>query len=181
MSDAAASHRERAAADAAARSIRCAVLTISDTRTPETDTSGALIATLLTDAGHEIAHREIVADDPAAIEQHLEAWLADPAIQAILTTGGTGISRRDTTVEVVRRLLTAELEGFGELFRMISHTEIGAAAMLSRAVAGLVARDPDRGGDTFVFAMPGSSNAVRTAMTGLILPELPHLIWERRR
>jgi molybdenum cofactor biosynthesis protein B len=136
---------------------------------------------MLTDAGHEIVRRDIVPDDAVAIERRLEEWLGDATIQAVLTTGGTGISRRDTTVEVVRRLLSAELEGFGELFRMISHAEVGAAAMLSRAVGGLVTRTPDLGADTFIFAMPGSSNAVRTAMTKLILPELSHLCWERRK
>ena len=155
------------------------MLTVSDTRAPETDGSGDLIAALLGGDGHHVAHREIVRDEADAIRTALEAWLADPELRVILTTGGTGISRRDTTIEVVRMLLTAHLDGFGELFRMLSYDEVGAAAMLSRAVAGLVARDPGDGGDTFVFAMPGSPNAVETAMRKLVLPEVRHLVWER--
>jgi molybdenum cofactor biosynthesis protein B len=181
MSDSAASHRQQAAVDPAALSVRCAVLTISDTRTLKDDPSGSLIERLLGEAGHDPVERRLVPDDASAIAAALEPWLAASTIQAVLTTGGTGISRRDTTIEVVRGLLTAELDGFGELFRMISHAEIGSAAMLSRAVGGLVARDPDGGGDTFIFTMPGSANAVRTAMDALVIPELRHLVWERRR
>lgn len=164
-------------------SIRCAILTISDTRTLQTDDSGRLIATLLNDAGFPVTERELVRDEPTEIATALERWVSrvEPVVDVILTTGGTGISRRDTTIEVVRKLLTSELEGFGELFRMISYGQVKSAAMLSRAVGGLVARPADRGGDTFIFAMPGSVNAVQTAMTALILPELKHLAWERRR
>ncbi len=108
------------------------------------------------------------------IDAQLRAWLDPPKFDAVFTTGGTGIASRDTTIEVVRQLIDKELEGFGELFRMLSWDEVGAAAMLSRAVAGLAGR-------TLLFAMPGSSNAVKLAMSKLIIPELPHLIWERRR
>jgi molybdenum cofactor biosynthesis protein B len=164
-------------------SIRCAVLTISDTRTLQTDDSGMLIGALLNDAGFPVAVRDLVRDDAAAIHAKLEEWVSqtEPVIDMILTTGGTGISRRDTTIEVVRQMLTAELDGFGELFRMLSFQQVKSAAMLSRAIGGLVARPAQHGGDTFIFAMPGSVNAVQTAMTGLIIPQLKHLAWERRR
>jgi molybdenum cofactor biosynthesis protein B len=164
-------------------SVRCVILTISDTRTLQTDDSGRLIATLLNDAGFPVAERNLVRDEPTEIAAALEKWVSQvaPGVEVILTTGGTGISRRDTTIEVVRKLLTSELEGFGELFRVISYGQVKSAAMLSRAVGGLVARPADQGGDTFIFAMPGSVNAVQTAMTALIIPELKHLAWERRR
>ena len=181
MSDPAASHRREATSNIAPGSIGCAILTISDTRTRANDASGDLIERLVADAGHRAVDRTLVRDEPASISAAVERWLSAPTVAVVLTTGGTGIGRRDTTVEVVRRLLTAELEGFGELFRMLSFEEIGAAAMLSRAVAGLVFRPPDEGGSTFVFAMPGSPNAVETALTRLVLPELSHLVWERGR
>lgn len=176
-----ASHEDLAADMARRQPVRCAVLTVSDTRTIETDEGGPLVARLLELAGCQVVARAIVKDEPAAIAAQLEPWLADSGIDAILTTGGTGIAKRDTTIEVVRRVLTHELEGFGELFRMLSYPQVKAAAMLSRAVGGLVARDPQQGGDTFLFAMPGSLNAIETAMTNLIAPQLPHLVWERRK
>ena len=101
--------------------------------------------------------------------------------QLILTTGGTGIAKRDGTIDVVRRLLTIELEGFGELFRMLSFQQVQAAAMMSRAAGGLVIREPSRGGDTLLFSMPGSPNAVELAMSQLRAPQLAHLVWERKR
>jgi len=156
------------------------VLTVSDTRTPETDVSGPLVERLLAAHDHLVTQKTIVRDDPDAIAVRLEAWIADDRVQVILTTGGTGIARRDTTIEVVRRLVTVELEGFGELFRMLSYRSIESAAMLSRAIAGLVCRDEGAGGDTFVFAIPGSPDAVETAVTGLIAPQLSHLVWHRR-
>ncbi|MEM1107270.1 MAG: molybdenum cofactor biosynthesis protein B [Planctomycetota bacterium] len=164
-------HRD-AAADQTAR---CAVLTVSDTRTKETDRGGRLIVEHLENAGHAIADYEIVRDEPDAITDQLHAWLnTDHPPDAIITTGGTGIASRDTTVEVARRFIDKELEGFGELFRMLSWEEVGPAAMLSRAVAGLA-------NETLLFTLPGSTNAVKLAMTKLIIPELPHLIWERLR
>lgn len=184
MSDSTTQHR-RAAAD---RRARCAVLTVSDTRTPDTDAGGKLIRQLLADAGHDIIDHQIVKDEPDEIESQLQAWLSPQASpltpQVILTTGGTGIAPRDTTVEIVQRLLAPPhgktLEGFGELFRMLSYQEVGPAAMLSRAVAGLSA--PGNQGDgTLIFTLPGSTNAVRLALEKLILPELPHLLWERGR
>ncbi|MHC4415449.1 MAG: MogA/MoaB family molybdenum cofactor biosynthesis protein [Planctomycetota bacterium] len=181
MSSSFADHERRAAAHARAQPVRCAVLTISDSRTPETDESGPLIERLLAESGHQVAARALVSDEPELIDRQLEAWLADRGIQAILTTGGTGLAARDTTVEVVRRLFAVELEGFGELFRMLSYQQVKAAAMLSRAVAGLVVREPAAGGETFIFALPGSADAVETALTNLIGPQLAHLVWERRK
>ncbi len=170
MSESALHHKR----SAAGRSAGCAVLTISDSRTADTDTGGRRILRGLEVSGHRAVAYEIVRDEPTEIEGQLLAWLASPEIEVILTTGGTGISRRDTTIEVVGRLLDKRLDGFGELFRMLSWEEIGSPAMLSRAVAGLI-------GETFVFSMPGSPNAVSLALERLILPELPHLLWERAR
>jgi molybdenum cofactor biosynthesis protein B len=181
MSQSSRSHEQRAAEQAVRWPVRCAVLTISDTRSLEDDVGGPLIERFLREANHEAVERAIVKDEPGRIREKIESWLARGDVDAILATGGTGIARRDTTVEVVRRLLTVELEGFGELFRMLSWQQVGAAAMLSRAIAGLVSRADDRGGDTFVFVMPGSPNAVETAMKSLIAPQLAHLVWERRR
>ncbi|MBT8485721.1 MAG: MogA/MoaB family molybdenum cofactor biosynthesis protein [Phycisphaerales bacterium] len=178
MTEPPAAHRAHAADDDASRSIPCAVLTVSDTRTDETDVSGNAIVTRLAAAGHRLADRRIVRDEPDAIRTTIDAWLDDPDVAVVITTGGTGLGRRDGTVEVVRALLSAELEGFGELFRMISFQEIGSAAMLSRAVGGLVTRAG--GGDTFLFALPGSPNAVATALDRLLVPELGHLVWMRR-
>lgn len=181
MSESSQEHLHQAAGHAKANPARGCILTVSDTRTAETDRGGPLIEQKLTDAGHEILARRIVRDDPQAIRGQLEQWAADPAIQVILTTGGTGLARRDSTVEIVRDLLDVEIEGFGELFRMLSYAEVQAAAMLSRAVAGLVIRRPDAGGDTYIFALPGSTNAITLALDKLIVPQLAHLIWERSR
>jgi molybdenum cofactor biosynthesis protein B len=161
-------------------SVPTAVLTISDTRTPETDKSGALIRESLESAGHPVVHYAILKDDPPAIAAELDRLIADPEVRAILLTGGTGLSPRDTTYEVVSRRLDKRLDGFGELFRSLSYVEIGPAAMLSRALAGISAPDsacaskPDRAA-TAIFSMPGATNAVKLAMQKLILPELPHI------
>jgi molybdenum cofactor biosynthesis protein B len=165
-------HQQRAQAEVAP-SIRCGVITISDTRTPETDTSGATIRTLLEAAGHSVARYQVVKDEPDQIAA-LVRELAAGGCQVILTNGGTGISRRDSTFEAIDALIEKRLPGFGELFRMLSYAEIGAAAMLSRATAGLL-------GSALVFCMPGSTGAVRLAMERLIIPQLPHLIWETIR
>lgn len=159
--------------------VACAVLTVSDTRTAETDQGGPLIRSLLTAAGHTIVDHAICRDEPHEISAHLDHWIAEPRVQVILTTGGTGIAKRDSTIDIVTSRLTQPLDGFGELFRMLSFKEVGAAAMLSRAVAGLVMRDGEC--DTFIFAMPGSVNAIETAMSNLIVPELSHLVWERKK
>lgn len=172
-------HRRRATEATSRDPVRCAVLTISDTRTEHSDLSGPLIESLLAEHGHRVVDRAIVRDDAGAIEARLASWIADDRTQVVLTTGGTGLARRDTSIEVVRGLITVEIEGFGELFRMLSHRRIGAAAMLSRAVAGLACSEHGSSCDTFVFAMPGSTDAVETAMKELIAPELAHLVWHR--
>lgn len=154
---------------AAPRSVACYVMTISDTRTDATDTSGRAIADLLEGAGHRIAGRTIIRDDADLVRGAIERQLAHPDVQVIITTGGTGITSRDSTYEAVSGMLHKTLDGFGELFRMISYEQIGSAAMLSRACAGLV-------GGRIVVSLPGSEAAVRLAMERLILPELGHLV-----
>ena len=163
-----AEHRAKAPA-----SVRCAVLTVSDTRTEATDTAGRAITALLADAGHTMADRAIVRDEPAVIETTLRGWLGRDDVDAVITTGGTGISARDGTIEVVDRLLEKRLGGFGELFRMLSYQAIGPAAMLSRACAGLASGH-------IVIALPGSEPAVRLAMEKLVVPELAHMVQQAR-
>ncbi len=153
------------------RGLHCAVLTVSDTRTPETDTGGKAIVDLLSAAGHQIIAREIIPDEPERMSSLVAQWAAQGDIDAILLTGGTGSSSRDQTFETISGLLTKPLPGYGELFRMLSFAEVGSAAMLSRAVGGLMGR-------TVVLTMPGSPAAVRLAMERLILPELGHLVRE---
>ncbi len=155
------------------RVARCAVVTCSDTRTPETDVSGNLIASLLEENGHEVVHRAWVTDDANPIRKAIADALEGGA-QIVITTGGTGISRRDTTFEAIQRLILTEIPGFGELFRMLSWEEIGAAAMMSRATAGLI-------DGAVLFALPGSRNAVELAMTRLILPQVGHFLVERSK
>jgi molybdenum cofactor biosynthesis protein B len=156
------------------QSLQVAVLTISDTRTVETDTSGTLIVELLEAAGHVIAAREIVPDEADRIRPLIESYHANAQVHAVLLTGGTGISPRDQTFETVSSLLTRPLPGFGELFRMLSYAEIGSAAIMSRAVGGLMGR-------LVVLAMPGSKAGVRLAMTKIVVPELPHLVQQARK
>jgi molybdopterin adenylyltransferase len=150
------------------------VVTVSDSRTPETDTSGDLIASRVLGAGHKVMARTIVPDDPCRIRECVLRGIALADVDAVVLTGGTGVSPRDSTIECIEPLLGKVLVGFGELFRSLSFTEIGAAAMLSRAIAGTADR-------TAIFAIPGSSGAVRLALDRLILPELPHLIGQLRR
>jgi molybdopterin adenylyltransferase len=159
---------------AAPRSIGCYVLTISDTRTDATDSSGRAIVDLLEGAGHRIAGHTIIKDDLDLVRGAVERQLANPEVQAIITTGGTGITSRDSTYEAVSGMLHKRLDGFGELFRMISYEQIGSAAMLSRACAGLVS-------GRIVVSLPGSEAAVRLAMERLILPELGHLVQQAGR
>ena len=168
--DSAERHRDAAAGHTAT----VAVLTVSDSRTPETDAGGDRVVSALTAAGHQVTARELVPDEPVEVGRVLAGWLRDRRIDLVITTGGTGISNRDGTPEVVARFLDKRLDGFGELFRMLSYEEIGSAAMLSRAVAGLAS-------DTLIFALPGSVAAVALAMDRLIVPELPHLLFERAR
>jgi molybdenum cofactor biosynthesis protein B len=148
-----------------------AVLTISDTRTADTDRSGLAIRELVEAAGHQVADHRIVADEPADISVAIAGWAARGDIRIIITTGGTGISRRDSTIEAITALFSTDLPGFGELFRMLSYADIGPGAMLSRATAGIVHQ-------SVVFVLPGSENAVRLAMTKLILPQAEHLAKE---
>ena len=162
-----ATHRKDAPA-----SVRCFVLTISDTRTVETDTSGDAIAQALTSAGHDVAGRRIVRDDAATVREIVRAESRN--VPVIVTTGGTGITARDSTYEAISALLDKRLDGFGELFRMLSYEQIGSAAMLSRACAGSI-------GTTAIFALPGSEQAVRLAMDKLILPEIGHVVRELQR
>jgi molybdenum cofactor biosynthesis protein B len=169
MSESVAAHR----ADAAG-SLHLAVVTISDTRTVETDTSGQLIVTLSEDAGHVIRERQIVPDEPQIIRSLLQAYRDREDIHAALLTGGTGISPRDQTYETVSALLTKPLPGYGELFRMLSYEQIGPACILSRAIGGL-------SGTLVILTMPGSRAAVQLAMQKIILPELPHLVREARK
>lgn len=149
----------------------CAAITISDTRTEADDRGGKLLADLLTEAGHKVAVRRIVPDEPDRIRPLVEQLVADASIDAVLMTGGTGVSARDQTYETVSSLMTKPLPGYGELFRLLSFEEIGPAAMLSRATGGVVQT-------TVLLTMPGSPAAVRLAMQRLILPELGHLVHE---
>jgi molybdenum cofactor biosynthesis protein B len=151
------------------RSVVCAVVTVSDTRTPDTDASGTRIRTLLEQAGHRVEAYAILPDDPARIRAHVAALLAAPAIEAVIVNGGTGLAPRDTTYEAITALLEKRLDGFGELFRMLSYQEVGAAAMLSRAAAG-VARGK------VVASLPGAPAAVTLAMEKLLIPQLGHMV-----
>jgi molybdenum cofactor biosynthesis protein B len=155
-------------------SVACFVLTVSDTRTPETDSSGRAIRELLTAARHTVAGQAIVRDEPASVREHVLEQCASAMTQVIITTGGTGITSRDGTYEAVTALIEKRLDGFGELFRMLSFQEIGSAAMMSRATAGTVK-------GKVVFVLPGSENAVRLAMTRLIIPELAHVVQQVRK
>ncbi|MFS0645558.1 MogA/MoaB family molybdenum cofactor biosynthesis protein [Siminovitchia sp. 179-K 8D1 HS] len=156
----------------APRSVNCAVITISDTRTEETDKSGKLIKELLLEHGHSIGHYEIARDDGAAIQAAFDKAVQRPAVHAVILNGGTGIAKRDVTIETLVPLFDKEIVGFGELFRMISYLEdIGPAAILSRAAAGVYRNKA-------VFIMPGSTGAVKLAMEKLILAELGHVIRE---
>jgi molybdenum cofactor biosynthesis protein B len=155
-------------------SIGCFVLTISDTKTPESDTSGRVLRDLLTAAGHRVVDSAIVRDEPADVERVVRGACARAEVQAVITTGGTGITSRDSTFEAIERLLDKRLPGFGELFRMLSYGDVGPAAMLSRAQMGIHAR-------RIVVSLPGSPNACRLALEKLLLPELGHLVREVSR
>jgi molybdenum cofactor biosynthesis protein B len=155
-------------------SIGCFVLTVSDTRTEGDDTSGRAIREVLTASGHTISGHAIVRDEPSEVASIVRARIGDPATQAIITTGGTGISSRDATYEAITALLDKRLDGFGEIFRTLSYRDIGSAAMMSRATAGSIGR-------TAVFVLPGSLAAVRLAMEKLIVPELGHVVQQLRK
>lgn len=151
-----------------------AVLTVSDTRSKEDDSSGQLIREHLGFRGHQLKGYEIVPDDGDQIQNQLESWLADADVHAIIVNGGTGIAGRDVTFPTVSSLIQKQMPGFGELFRMLSWQEVGSASMLSRAIAGVHER-------TVIFSIPGSSNAVRLALEKLIGPELGHVVHEIRK
>ena len=159
-------HRQQAP-----ESVACVVITVSDTRTTETDRGGTTLVELLTAAGHKVVARQILPDDPQLLAAAIRQFSADTNIDVVLLTGGTGISPRDQTPEALTGLFTKELPGYGELLRMLSYQEIGPAAMLSRATGGLVDQ-------TVVLTMPGSTAAVKLATEKLILPELAHLVRE---
>lgn len=154
--------------------VRCAIITLSDTRTPATDTSGKKIAELLIADSHPVLEQLLLKDEPELLRTNLKHLLERTDIDAVLTNGGTGISRRDQTIAVIEKLIETPLPGFGELFRQLSYQQIGSGAMLSRALAGIA-----RG--KIIFAMPGSTAAVELAMTKLILPEIRHLVNELRK
>jgi molybdenum cofactor biosynthesis protein B len=154
--------------------IRVAVVTVSDTRTPDTDEGGQLVVDRCATAGLTLTGKTILRDEPATVAAHVQDLVASGAVDAVLLTGGTGLSARDTTVEAVTRLFDKTIAGFGELFRALSFAEIGTAAMLSRATAGTA-------GAVVIFTMPGSPAAVRLALDRLILPELAHIVGELRR
>ncbi|MBK7975178.1 MAG: molybdenum cofactor biosynthesis protein MoaB [Deltaproteobacteria bacterium] len=151
--------------------IPCAIVTVSDTRTEETDTSGAAIRERLLAAGHEVVHYAIVPDEPERIRAVIAEVRTAARARVVIVNGGTGISRRDRTYEAVAAMLDKTLDGFGELFRFLSYQDIGSAAMLSRAIAGL-------SGELVIFSVPGSSGAVKLAMDKLIVPELGHVVGE---
>ena len=151
-----------------------AVLIISDTRDEKTDESGKIAKQLITDAGHEVVASKIIKNDKTLIQATVKEMLQNPKINVIMTSGGTGISKRDITVDTINGILDKKIEGFGELFRKLSYEEIGEAAMISRATAGSV-------GGKLVFCMPGSKNAVKLALSQLILPGLGHIIKEANR
>jgi molybdenum cofactor biosynthesis protein B len=154
--------------------VSCFVLTVSDSRTLETETSGKAIAELLSAAGHTVVDRLVVKDEPDEVRRIVRTEIERDRVKVIVTTGGTGITRRDSTYEALVELFDKRLDGFGELFRMLSFEEIGSAAMMSRATAGIVGR-------CALFLLPGSEAAVRLAMTRLIIPELGHVARELNR
>ena len=145
--------------------LNVAVLTVSDTRTPDTDTSGAFLEEALLEAGHQIADRQIVIDDVYQLRAIVSRWIADPEVEVVLTTGGTGFSGRDSTPEALLPLFDKTIDGFGEVFRAISLTEIGSSTVQSRALAGMA-------NGTVIFCMPGSTGACRTAWEGVLRDQL---------
>jgi molybdenum cofactor biosynthesis protein B len=162
-------HKEKAQ-----QSVACAVITVSDSRTPETDTSGEIIKEYLLGSNHQINHYQVIKDEPTEIRSLLVQLAGEADIQAMIFNGGTGISRRDRTFDVIDGLLEKRLVGFGEIFRMLSYQDIGSAAIMSRATAGTLQ-------GKVIIAIPGSPAAARLAMERLILPELAHMVWELQR
>jgi molybdopterin adenylyltransferase len=155
--------------------VNCMVITVSDTRTKETDKSGNTMISLLLEHGHKILEYEIVKDETDAIRSAVMAGCNNPELDVVLTNGGTGIAKRDVTIETVQEIIEKEIVGFGELFRMLSYTEdIGSSAILSRAIAGVAL-------NTAIFSTPGSTGAVKLAMNKLIIPELGHIVREIKK
>lgn len=154
------------------RVIKCGIITVSDTRTKETDKSGQLIHSMLKEAGHLVEDYRITADEVLLIKDYVKKYLLNPNIDVIIINGGTGIAKRDVTIESVEPFFDKELPGFGELFRYLSYTkDIGSASIMSRAIAGIA-------NNKAIFSIPGSSSAVKLAMTELIIPELGHVVME---
>ena len=160
--------------DSAGMTVNSAVITVSDTRSTETDRSGSLIKQLLLDAGHTVGAYTIVKDEPAQIQAQMQVLGKHSNLNAVIFNGGTGIAPRDTTYDAIESLLEKTLPGFGELFRWLSYQEIGSRAIASRAIAGVYK-------SKLVFSLPGSTNAVELAMRQLILPELAHLVSQLRK
>ena len=159
----------------APNSIRCKVITVSDTRTLETDKSGHLIVQLLEAEGHQIAVHTVIKYEIDMITEEILKGCRSNQIDEVITNGGTGVAKRDVTIEAVQPLIEKELPGFGEIFRLLSYRDaIGSAAILSRAIAGIVK-------DTVVFSLPGSTGAVKLGMNKLILPEISHIVSELRK
>ncbi len=154
--------------------IKCAVLTLSDSRTRESDDSGGAIIKSLRVSNHEVIFYDILKDDAVGLEKALDRLVSDPGIEVIIMNGGTGISKRDITIEVVREFIEKELVGFGELFRFLSYQEIGSAAIMSRALAGVCK-------GKVLISMPGSKNAVTLGMEKIIIPEIGHMVWDANR
>ena len=160
--------------DAAVITVNCAVITVSDTRSPDTDRSGQLIKQLLLEAGHSLGVYMILKDEPAEIQAHLESLGKRAEVEAVIFNGGTGIAPRDTTYDALEGLLEKTLPGFGEVFRFLSYQEIGSRAIASRAVAGIYQ-------GKLVFSLPGSTGAVKLALQQLILPEIVHLVTQLKK
>ncbi len=158
----------------APKSVRVAVITVSDTRTDADDSSGRAIEELLKGSGHQVVRRTIVKDDVQEIQKALRELIEDEQVQAVITNGGTGVARRDVTLEAVTTFQEKPVPGFGELFRALSYEEIGSAAFMSRAAAFVTE-------GKVVFCLPGSEKAVRLAVAKLIAPELGHVVWEAQR
>ncbi len=160
--------------DLEAIALKCGVITISDTRTEESDKSGKLIQELLENAGHQIVTYQIIKDEPSQIQTKLTQWGIESQLDSLIFNGGTGIAPRDTTYDVLQGMLEKTLPGFGELFRFLSYQEIGSRAIASRATAGIYRQK-------LIFSLPGSTNAVKLALEKLILPELNHLVTQLRQ
>jgi len=156
------------------KAVNCAVVTISDSRTVQTDESGAFIKKRLTGNGHGVLSYALLKNDPAAIEKHIQDLLGKDSLQVIITTGGTGVSQRDVTVETLAPLLAKKFDGFGELFRYLTYQDIGATSVMSRAMAGVAS-------GKVVICLPGSLGAVTLAMDKIILPEMGHMVREATR